>query len=341
MVDWKDKKVLICGGAGLIGSHMARRLTNLGSTVTCVDNLSSGCHKNLEDVKCGLIIGDLREYEIAAKYVNEADYVFQFAADMGGIGYITSIGADIMYNSVKINLNVLQAFRGSHQGKGLFYSSSACAYPGYKQTETDVPALKEEDVLPADPDEFYGWEKLFTEKLCEAYIRDYKLPIWVGRFHNIYGPIYTAFDKDKGKAPCHTIYKIIEAQVMAYSAQKQLNIDVWGDGKQTRSFMYVDDCVDAVLKLMETDHHEPINIGTDEVVTMDELTYLVAQIANREIRIVHDIDKPQGVRGRNADLTLFEEVLGFRPRYSLKEGMIISYEWALNHWEEIKKFRNV
>jgi len=251
---------------------------------------------------------------------------------MGGIGYITAIGANIMTNSSRINLNVLEAARSTSDTlEGYFYSSSACVYPEGKQLTPDVIPLKESDAIPAEPDQFYGWEKLFSEKLCEAYTKDYNLPIKVGRYHNIYGPIFTAFDEDKGKAPCHTIYKVI-------SCENGIVV-VWGDGRQTRSFMYIDDCVEATLGLMDTNRTSPLNIGTDELICMDDLTEMVISFSGKDILINYDGSKPQGVRGRNADLTDFEEVLGFRPRYTLRDGMLLTYDWALENWEGIVAHR--
>ena len=325
-MNWENEKVIICGGAGLIGSYLAMRLEEFGAEVIVFDDFSSGSELNLEDFKGKIIEKDLR-FE-RSDYFADADWVFQCAADMGGIGYITAIGADIMYNSAMVTMNCLESVKYRDNLKGFFYCSSACIYPEYKQLEVDVPPLKESDAMPAQPDQFYGWEKLFAEKLCEAYRRDYGVPTKVARFHNIYGPVYTAFDKDKGKAPCHTISKVI----MLEDGQ---NILVWGDGKQTRSFMYIDDCVNAILRLMEVDHNEPINIGSDEMVTIDQLTEMVIKISGKKLTIIHDETKPQGVRGRNADLTLFEEVLGFRPETKLYQGLERTYDWAVERWNEI------
>jgi nucleoside-diphosphate-sugar epimerase len=328
-MDWNNSKVLVAGGAGLIGSHMARTLLNRGAKVRVVDDLSSGSLNNIKDFKnkVDFHVEDLREKKNCLKVTRGIDYVFQFAANMGGIGYITSIGADIMRDSVLINLNMLQSSL-ENKVKEYFYSSSACVYPEYLQKDSQVVPLKEADAFPADPDQFYGWEKIFTEKLCEAYRTDYGMNIRVARFHNIYGEVYTAFDKQKGKAPCHLIMKAIK-----YPEQDYV---IWGDGKQTRSFLYIDDCIAGVLKLMESDYTGAINIGSDRMVTIDELAEITIKISGKKIEIKHDLSKPQGVRGRNADLTLVKKVLNWEPRVSLEEGMQRTYEWAQGRFAELE-----
>ncbi len=327
-MDWLNHKVLICGGAGMIGSHLAKTLSEAGSEVTIVDNLSSGSKKNIEGIDAKFILYDLRDINKCKEVVKGQDYIFQLAANMGGIGYITSIGADIMYDSAMINLNMLDAYRGSN-ARGYFYSSSACIYPEYLQTSADIKPLKEDDAYPAMPDQFYGWEKLFTEKVCEAYQRDYNLNIKVARFHNIFGPAYTAFDEKKAKAPCHITLKII-------ACPDGGEIDIWGDGKQTRSFLYIDSCIEGILKLMESDYNKPLNIGSDRLVTIDELAGIIIDISGKKINIKHDLSKPQGVRGRNADLTLVKKVLGWKPKIELEEGLKITYQWALEHMKELE-----
>jgi len=328
-VDWTNSKVLVAGGAGLIGSHLARTLLNRGAKVRVADNLSSGSVNNIKDIKnkVDFHVEDLREKKNCLKLTKGINYVFQLAANMGGIGYITSIGADIMRDNILINTNMLQA---AHENKvtKYFYSSSACVYPEYLQKDSKVVPLKEEDAFPADPDQFYGWEKIFTEKLCEAYRTDYGMNIRVARFHNVYGEVYTAFDKEKGKAPCHLIMKALK-----YPEQDYI---VWGDGKQTRSFLYIDDCVEAVLKLVESDYTGPVNIGSDRLVTIDELAEITIKISGKKIEIKHDLTKPQGVRGRNADLTLVKKVLGWEPRVSLEEGLKRTYDWAQGRFAELE-----
>jgi len=329
-MNWRDKKVLVGGGAGLIGSHMAQTLSGKGARVCLADNLSSGSLKNVEDFKDNVDIQvvDLREESNCMKLTKDIDYVFQFAANMGGIGYITQIGADIMRDSSLININMLHA---SHLNKvkGYFYSSSACVYPEYLQKTADVTPLKEEDAIPAEPDQFYGWEKLFTEKLCEGYQKDYGMNIRLARFHNVLGEVYTAFDKFKAKAPCHIILKVLNCPDGG-------EIEIWGDGKQTRSFLYIDDCIEGVLKLMESDYEKPINIGSDRLVTIDELAEIIINISGKKISIKHDLTKPQGVRGRNADLTLIKKALNWEPKVSLEEGLKRTYDWAKERMTELE-----
>jgi nucleoside-diphosphate-sugar epimerase len=303
-------------------------LANKGARVYVADNLSSGSLKNIEDVKNKIEFkpSDLRKEGNCAKLTKGMDYIFQLAANMGGIGYITAVGADIMRDNILINVNMLQASL-ENKVKAYFYSSSACVYPEYRQKDASVTPLKESDAIPADPDQFYGWEKLATEKMCEAYQKDYGMNIRMARFHNVYGEVYTAFDKDKGKAPCHIIMKALR-----YPEQ---NFVIWGDGKQTRSFLYIDDCVAGVLKLMESDYLKPVNIGSDRLVTIDELSQIIIKISGKKITIEHDLSKPQGVRGRNADITLVKKEVGWEPKVSLEEGLKRTYDWAKVRMNEL------
>ena len=328
-MDWNNSKVLVAGGAGLIGSHMARTLLSRGAKVRVADNMSGGSARNIKDIKnkIDFHMVDLRDKKNCLKLTNGIDYVFQVAANMGGIGYITSVGADIMRDNMLINVNMLQSSL-ENKVKEYFYSSSACVYPEYLQKDSKVTPLKEEDATPADPDQFYGWEKIVTEKLCEAYHNDYGMNIKVARFHNIYGEVYTAFDKQKGKAPCHLIMKALK-----YPEQDYV---IWGDGKQTRSFLYIDDCIEGVLRLMESDYTKPVNIGSDRLVTIDELAEITIKISGKKIDIKHDLSKPQGVRGRNADLTLVKKVLGWEPQVSLEEGLKRTYDWAKERMIELE-----
>jgi len=319
---------LVCGGAGFIGSHMARELVRRGARVTVADSLLSGSVANIKDISgVEFVRADLREWHWADLVVYKKDVVFQFAANMGGIGFITSVGADIMRDNALININVLEAAR-KHGVERYFYSSSACVYPSYRQQDPNVPGLKERDAYPADPDEFYGWEKLFAEKLCESYQRDYGMNIRIARFHNIFGPAYNAFDKDRRKAPCSMIIKAIQHPDPPFV--------IWGDGKATRSFCYIDDCIDGVLRLMDSNYDKPINIGSDVMVTINELAQIAITLSGKEIEPQYDLSKPQGVRGRNSDNTLLRKVLGWEPKISLFEGMRRTYEWALEHYDELE-----
>lgn len=324
-IDWSNKKVLVCGGAGMIGSHMSRRLLGLGAEVTVADNLSSGSKKNVENLYVDFRQCDLRDYEVCNKLVKNKDVIFQFAADMGGIGYITSIGAQIMYNSAMINLNMIDAVHRAATPH-YFYSSSACVYPEFLQKESEVAPLKESDAVPAQPDQFYGWEKLFAEKLCESYQKDHGLNIRVARFHNVYGNGYTAFDEAKSKAPCKMILRAIQGKP----------IEIWNDGLQTRSFLYIEDCLDAILLLMDSDFDKPINIGSERMVTMKELANTVIAVSSKNVGFEYFPDKPLGVRGRNSDNTLIRKVLGWEPRVPLEEGLKEVYEWGDKHYSELE-----
>jgi len=322
----KGSKCLVTGGAGLIGSHLARKLVELGCSVTVVDNLSSGDIRNLQNIMGSIrfINADLRNRDVCIKVTKNQDYIFHLAANMGGIGYITKVGAAIMSDNLLINIHMLEA-SVLNKVKRFFYSSSACVYPIEKQKTPEVIPLKEEDAIPANPNEFYGWEKLITEKMCEAYHRDYGLEVRIARFHNVFGEAYNAFDPERGKAPAHLIRKAI-----LYPKEKFI---IWGDGKQTRSFLYVEDCVEGVLKLMESNYVKPINIGSDRLITINELAEIIIGISGKDIKVEYDLSKPQGVRGRNADLTLAKKILGWYPKTSLEEALERMYNWTKKQYE--------
>ena len=330
MTFWREKSVLVAGGAGMIGAHVARALLEEGAEVCVADNLSSGSLRNIEDIRDSVLleIADLRDAASCLRLTEGKDYVFQFAANMGGIGWITAIGADIMRDSALININMLEAAT-RNQVKRFFFSSSACIYPTGLQVSAEVVPLKEEDAMPADPNEFYGWEKLASEKLCEAYHKDYGLEVRIGRFHNIFGEAYTAFDQLKGKAPAHLVMKALRYPDKPFV--------VWGDGKQTRSFLYIEDCVEGVLKLVESDYTQPLNIGSDRLVSINEMINILRQISGKAIQVEYDLSKPQGVRGRNADLTLVKKVLGWEPKVSLEEGLSRLYSWAGENLADIQQ----
>ena len=330
MINWHGKKVLVCGGAGFIGSHLSRKLIKEGADVRIIDDLSSGSQANVSDLvdSAEFLKYDLRSYVTCQRLFQiKPDVIFQLAANMGGIGWITSIGADIMHDSGLINIQMLELAH-KHEIEHYFYSSSACIYPNYLQIFADVKPLAEVDAYPAEPDQFYGWEKLFTEKLCEAYQLDYGMNIKVARFHNIFGECFTSFDKDKGKAPAHMIIKAIKHPEPPFL--------MWGDGKQTRSFLYIDDCVNGILKLMNSDFDSPINIGSDYLVDMNSLAKLAIDFSGKEVDIIYDTSKPQGVRGRNADLELVEKELDWLPEISLEEGMKKTYEWAVKNYNKLE-----
>ena len=308
-------KVLVAGGKGFIGSHLVNYLKAKGHWVRSVDVERSSYLKTKEDEFLPL---DLRRYEKVEKAVDGVDWIFNLAANMGGIGFISAYGADIMHDNALINIYMAEAAVKNNVER-MFFSSSACIYPAYKQQTPEGLPLKEEFAVPAEPDQFYGWEKLFSEKLYEAYQRDYGLKTRMARFHNIYGP-YGTYKGGREKAPAALCRKVALAKDEGY-------IRVWGDGKQTRSFLYIDDCLRGLWTLMNADYDQPLNIGSDRLVTIDELANIIIGISRKKLRIRHDSDKPQGVRGRNADLTLVRRVIGWEPKVSLEEGLGITYDW--------------
>lgn len=315
-MSWKDKKILVTGAGGFIGSHMAKKLHNEGIFIRAVDiKWDNYLEEPYYSEKMTL---DLRNGPNCLKALEDIDYVFHFAANMGGIGFISEIGADIMYDNVIINANMLQASLQSDIKK-ILYSSSACIYPTYRQTDPNNLGLKEEDAYPADPDDFYGWEKLYTEKMFEAYNRDYGLNASIVRFHNIYGPEGT-FTGGREKSPAALCRKVAEAPDGG-------QIEIWGDGNQSRSYCYIDDCIDGTIKLMESNFKEPLNIGCDRLVTINELADMIISTSGKKIQKTYNLSAPQGVRGRNADLTLLKKTLNWEPQISLEEGLKRTYNW--------------
>jgi GDP-D-mannose 3', 5'-epimerase len=312
------KRIAVLGAGGFIGHHMVKRLKSEGHWVRGVDLKMPDFGMSEADQ---FIVGDLRNPRIVEEGLKDMDEVYQFAADMGGAGYIFTGNhdADVMHNSALININVAN-WSVMHKIKKVFYSSSACMYPQNIQEETQNPGLKESDAYPANPDSEYGWEKLFSERLFLAYMRNYGLQVRIARFHNIFGPEGT-YKGGKEKAPAAICRKVAEAKLGD-------EIEVWGDGKQTRSFLYIDECIEGVRRLMESDFVGPVNIGSDEMVSVNELVYYVMGIANKRLEIHYDTSKPQGVRGRNSDNTLLKEKLGWAPTMPLYEGLIKTYRWV-------------
>ena len=321
-----QEKILVTGAGGFIGHHLVRYLKNKGYWVRGVDIKYP--EFSPKDEADEFLLLDLRDFRNAQEAVKGVDKVFALAANMGGIGFITEVKAEVMRDNVLINVNIAEASRLAGV-KRLFYSSSACIYPTYKQEDADVTALKESDAYPADPDNEYGWEKLFSERLYKSYHEDYGLEVRIARFHNIYGPEGT-YDGGREKAPAALSRKIAEAK-------DNDTIEVWADGQQTRSFCYIDDCLEGVYRLMESDYREPLNIGSDRLVTIDEMVDIIAKIVNKNIGKNHLLDKPQGVRGRNSDNTLCQQVLGWTPKVSLEEGLVPTYKWIEG---EVQKSKN-
>ena len=340
MTDYK-KTALVLGAGGFIGNHMVKRLRSEGYWVRGVD-LKRPEFSETEAHE--FIQGDLRHFNfvervisfkgylgnfyhsVASKYIDTFDEIYQFAADMGGAGFVFTgdNDADIMHNSATINLNVLEAQRQLNDFKGvnktkIFYSGSACMYPEHNQLDPNNPDCREESAYPAAPDSEYGWEKLFSERLFFAYSRNYGIPVRVARYHNIFGPEGT-WEGGREKAPAAICRKV------AYLPKEGGSIEVWGDGLQTRSFLYIDECIEATRRLMESDFQGPVNIGSEEMVTINQLVETAAKVANKEVNKIH-IDGPLGVRGRNSNNDIIRKELGWDYTMALEEGILKTYNW--------------
>src|SRR6202050_581003 len=322
-------RILVTGAGGFIGHHLVKRLKSDGFWVRGVDIKYPEYEVSAADE---FEILDLRLFSNCEKAAGGIDQVYNLAADMGGIGYITAYLADISRNNSLINAHMLEASRLNGIKRYLF-SSSACVYAQYKQRSADVTPLKEQDAYPADPEPGYGWEKLWAEELCHYFRKDYQLETRIVRFHNVYGPLGT-YDGGKEKAPAAISRKVALARDGG-------EIEVWGDGDKTRSFMYVDDCVEGLLRLMSSDYREPLNLGTDRLITINGLVELIAKIAGKRLTRRHDLNKPQGVRGRNSDNRRLRQTLGWEPSVSLEEGLIVTYRWIENELRRAGRLLNL
>lgn len=316
------KRILVNGAGGFIGGQLVKRLKSEGYWVRAVDIKR---HEFFQPPADEFIQGDLREPEVVRAVVDGVDEIYQLAADMGGAGYIFTgeHDAGVMHNSSTINLNTLEFGRKAGVRR-YFYSSSACMYPAHNQVDPDNPKCSEDSAYPAAPDSEYGWEKLFSERLYMAYMRNHGLDVRVARFHNIFGPEGT-WQGGREKAPAALCRKIAETPDGG-------EIEIWGDGLQTRSFLYVDECVEGVRRLMDSDFTGPVNIGSEEMVTINQLAEMIMEIAGKKLTIRH-IDGPLGVRGRNSDNRLIRERLGWAPSCPLREGLEKSYAWIARQVE--------
>lgn len=311
------KQALVCGAGGFIGNHLVKRLKKEGFWVRGIDLKYNEFAETQAD---DFMIGDLRDpYICRAAVDRHFDEVYQLAADMGGAGFVF-IGdndADIMHNSALINLNMLEACQ-KRNVKRIFYSSSACMYPEYNQMEPDNPTLAEDSAYPAQPDSEYGWEKLFSERLYLAFHRNYGMEVRIARYHNIFGP-EGSWNDGREKSPAALCRKVAEAKEGG-------EIEIWGDGKQTRSFLYIDECLEGSIRLMRSDWTGPVNVGSDEMVTINGLAEMIMGIASKQVSFKH-IDGPLGVRGRNSDNCLIHKKLGWKPTQPLVEGLKKTYPW--------------
>jgi nucleoside-diphosphate-sugar epimerase len=318
----KGEKAVVCGAGGFIGGHLVQSLLANGVDVVRAVDIKPleewyQVSKNVESLSL-----DLKDKESCLKAAEGTNVVFQLAADMGGMGFIENNKALCML-SVLTNTHMLMAAREKGVER-FFYSSSACVYNGEKQTNPDVVALKEEDAYPAMPEDGYGWEKLFSERMCRHFEEDYGLQCRVARYHNVYGPLGT-WTGGREKAPAAVCRKVIEAKTSG-----KHEIEIWGDGKQTRSFMYIDDCTKGTQMIAESDIHEPLNLGSDELVTINQLVDIAEDIAGVKLKRIYNLGAPKGVNGRNSDNTLIQEKLGWAPSIKLREGLARTYAWIEN-----------
>ncbi len=319
MID-KNKRILVVGAGGFIGGHLVKKLLDNGNSVIATDiKPKEYWFQDFENVK-NYYATDMKDISNCKKVTQGVDYVFNMACNMGGMGFIENNKAECML-SVLINTNLLIACN-ENKIQRYFFSSSACAYNTTKQQDVFIEGLKEEDAYPADPEDGYGWEKLFSERMCRHFMEDYGLDVRVARYHNIYGP-YGTFDGGREKAPAALCRKVIQAR-----KDKKDTIDVWGDGEQTRTFLYIDECIEGTLRLFESDYSDPVNIGSDEQVSINQMIGIIEGISGSgELKKNYQLDKPKGVRGRSSNNDLVKKVLNWSYKMSLKDGLTKTYKW--------------
>jgi GDP-D-mannose 3',5'-epimerase len=315
-------RVLVTGAGGFIGHHLVESLVERGYWVRGVDLK----HPEFETTRAHeFTLLDLRRWGNCLMATDGVEEVYNLAANMGGIGFISANKAAIMHDNVLINMHMLEAARLNSVSRYL-YTSSACIYPMYRQEEPDCAPLREDEAYPADPEDGYGWEKLFSERQCRHYLEEYGMETRTVRFHNIFGPLGT-YDGGREKSPAALCRKI----AMANPGDE---IEIWGDGEQTRSYCYVDDCVEGISRLMRSDFREPLNLGQDRMLSINELSDMIADVAGIEIKKRYDLTKPQGVRGRNSDNTQLRRTLAWVPQISLERGLELTYSWIRKQLEE-------
>ncbi len=323
-------KVLVAGAGGFIGGHLVKKLKSDGHELICVDIKPLEYWFQLDDNNQNYSL-DLKEYENCQKtFNNKIDYVFNMACNMGGMGFIENNKAECML-SVLINTNLLRACKEKKIKRYLF-SSSACVYNASKQKDTFIPGLKEEDAYPAMPEDGYGWEKLFSERMCRHFYEDFGVDVRIVRYHNVYGPMGT-FDGGREKAPAALCRKVVNAKI-----NNENEVEVWGDGEQTRSFMFIDDCIKGTLKIFESDYRDVFNVGSDEQVSINQMLDKIENISNYKFKRKYLLDKPKGVRGRSSDNTFIKSKINWAPSISLEEGLKKTYSWIE---DEIKSKKNI